>query len=195
MIGNNSCGATAQRTGKVVDNVVRLEVLLYDGTRMWVGETPDDEFERIVAAGGRPAEIYRALARAARRVRRRDPRALSRHPAARFGLQPRFAAAGKGFPCRAGAGRLREHARHCAARRVEARAACACPHARRHRFRDIAAAADAVPTILPSSPIALEAIDANLVDFQRKKHLHPAALDLLPEGDGFLIVQMGGERR
>ena len=37
MIGNNSCGATAQRTGKVVDNIVRLEVLLYDGTRMWVG--------------------------------------------------------------------------------------------------------------------------------------------------------------
>jgi len=27
MIGNNSCGATAQRTGKVVDNVVSLDVL------------------------------------------------------------------------------------------------------------------------------------------------------------------------
>ena len=36
MIGNNSCGATAQRTGKVVDNIASLEVLLYDGTRMWV---------------------------------------------------------------------------------------------------------------------------------------------------------------
>ena len=32
MIGNNSCGAGAQRTGKVVDNVAALEVLLYDGT-------------------------------------------------------------------------------------------------------------------------------------------------------------------
>jgi len=31
MIGNNSCGATAQRTGKVVDNVAALEVLLHDG--------------------------------------------------------------------------------------------------------------------------------------------------------------------
>src|SRR3954465_3823619 len=28
MIGNNSCGATAQRAGKVVDNIVRIEVLL-----------------------------------------------------------------------------------------------------------------------------------------------------------------------
>jgi FAD/FMN-containing dehydrogenase len=35
MIGNNSCGATAQRTGKVVDNIAQLEVLLYDGTRFW----------------------------------------------------------------------------------------------------------------------------------------------------------------
>ncbi len=61
MIGNNSCGASAQRAGKAVDNVVRLEVLLYDGTRMWVGETPDDEYARIVAAGGRHAEIYRVL--------------------------------------------------------------------------------------------------------------------------------------
>jgi hypothetical protein len=33
MIGNNSCGATAQRTGKVVDNIAALEVLLYEGTR------------------------------------------------------------------------------------------------------------------------------------------------------------------
>src|SRR4051794_22694624 len=31
MIGNNSCGATAQRTGKVVDNIASLDVLLYDG--------------------------------------------------------------------------------------------------------------------------------------------------------------------
>jgi FAD/FMN-containing dehydrogenase len=37
MIGNNSCGATAQRTGKVVDNLAALEVLLYDGTRFWCG--------------------------------------------------------------------------------------------------------------------------------------------------------------
>jgi FAD/FMN-containing dehydrogenase len=37
VIGNNSCGATAQRTGKVVDNVEALEVLLYDGTRFWCG--------------------------------------------------------------------------------------------------------------------------------------------------------------
>ncbi|WP_211218223.1 FAD-binding oxidoreductase [Ruania albidiflava] len=33
MIGNNSCGASAQRTGKVVDNIAALEVLTYDGAQ------------------------------------------------------------------------------------------------------------------------------------------------------------------
>src|SRR4051812_30443906 len=45
MIGNNSCGATAQRTGKVVDNIVSLDVLLYDGTRFTARRTDDREYE------------------------------------------------------------------------------------------------------------------------------------------------------
>ena len=61
MIGNNSCGATAQRTGKVVDNIASLDVLLYDGTRMTVGTTPDDELEAIIRGGGRRGEIYAKL--------------------------------------------------------------------------------------------------------------------------------------
>src|SRR5579859_751915 len=61
MIGNNSCGATAQAYGKTVDNVVRLEVLTADGERFWAGRTSDDEYQAIVAAGGRRAAIYRSL--------------------------------------------------------------------------------------------------------------------------------------
>ena len=37
MIGNNSCGAHAQMSGKTDNNIEELEVLLYDGTRMTVG--------------------------------------------------------------------------------------------------------------------------------------------------------------
>src|SRR5215469_16849044 len=37
MIGNNSCGAHAQMSGKTDNNVEELEVLLYDGTHMTVG--------------------------------------------------------------------------------------------------------------------------------------------------------------
>ena len=61
MIGNNSCGATAQAYGKTVDNVLRLEVLTYDGERFWAGPASDEEYAEIIAAGGRRAEIYREL--------------------------------------------------------------------------------------------------------------------------------------
>ncbi len=61
MVGNNSCGATAQAYGKTGDNISRLEVLTYDGLRMWVGPTSDEEYDRILREGGRRAEIYRSL--------------------------------------------------------------------------------------------------------------------------------------
>ncbi len=65
MIGNNSCGASAQAYGKTVDNVRRLEVMTYDGLRMWVGPTSEAERARIAAEGGRKAEIYAGLDRIA----------------------------------------------------------------------------------------------------------------------------------
>ncbi|MGH3626315.1 MAG: FAD-binding oxidoreductase, partial [Sciscionella sp.] len=63
MIGNNSCGSTAQAYGTMSDSVLRMEILTYDGVRMWVGPTSDEEYERILAGGGRKAEIYRELRR------------------------------------------------------------------------------------------------------------------------------------
>jgi PPOX class probable F420-dependent enzyme len=61
MIGNNSCGATAQRTGKVVGNIAALEVLLYDGTRFWCGPATDDQYQTIERRGDQRARIYRRL--------------------------------------------------------------------------------------------------------------------------------------
>src|SRR6266704_3867946 len=61
MIGNNSCGSTAQAYGKMADSVRRLEILTYDGLRTWTGPTSDVEYEQILAAGGRKADIYRRL--------------------------------------------------------------------------------------------------------------------------------------
>ncbi|HEY9714493.1 MAG TPA: FAD-binding oxidoreductase, partial [Chroococcales cyanobacterium] len=61
MIGNNSCGTHSVMGGVTADNVYELDVLLYDGTRMTVGRTSDEEYARIIAAGGRKAEIYKKL--------------------------------------------------------------------------------------------------------------------------------------
>src|SRR5690348_12021728 len=61
MIGNNSCGTHSVMGGKTVDNVIELDVVTYDGTRMTVGPTSPQGYERIVAASGRRAEIHRSL--------------------------------------------------------------------------------------------------------------------------------------
>src|SRR6266568_7019093 len=61
MIGNNSCGSTAQAYGKMADSVRRLEILTYDGLRTWTGPTSDDEFNRIIAGNDRKAELYQGM--------------------------------------------------------------------------------------------------------------------------------------
>jgi len=61
MIGNNSCGVHSVMAGKTDDNIEQLDVLTYDGDRMTVGSTTDQELESIIRQGGRRAEIYTGL--------------------------------------------------------------------------------------------------------------------------------------
>jgi FAD/FMN-containing dehydrogenase/Fe-S oxidoreductase len=192
MIGNNSCGATAQRTGKVVDNIERLEVLLYDGTRLWLGPSADDEVEQVINAGGRKGELYghlQALRDLYAPVIREHfpdiPRRVSGYnldallPENDFQLAQLLVGS---------EGTLVTvlHAELRLVPRVPCRTLVLVG------FPDIAAAADAVPAVLPGQPIALEALDDKLVGFQRDKHLNLQALELLPEGRAWLMIQMGG---
>src|SRR5262245_38551337 len=61
MIGNNSCGVTSVMAGKTEENVEELEILTYDGVRMRVGRTSNDDIERIIRGGGRRGAIYEQL--------------------------------------------------------------------------------------------------------------------------------------
>src|ERR1700692_2731949 len=63
MIGNNSCGVHALMGGKTVDNILSLDLLLYDGPRLTVGPTTESELQTIIAGGGRRGQIYAGLAR------------------------------------------------------------------------------------------------------------------------------------
>src|SRR5437870_7138545 len=61
MIGNNSCGVHSVMGGNTVDNVLELEVLTYDGLRLTVGETTQEQLDRFIGEGGRSGQIYAAL--------------------------------------------------------------------------------------------------------------------------------------
>lgn len=59
-------------------------------------------------------------------------------------------------------------------------------------FPDMPSAADAVPGILRHKPLAVEGMDARLVDVVRH-HKGPGAVPELPRGEGWLMCEVGGE--
>jgi FAD/FMN-containing dehydrogenase/Fe-S oxidoreductase len=193
MIGNNSCGATAQRTGKVVDNVVSLDVLLYDGTRFTAERTDDREYAVIERMGDRRSQIYRAL----RRIRDEHGDLIRQ----RYPDIPRRVS---GYNLDS---LLPEHGFDLAGLLVGSestlvtvlRAELELVPVVKERalvvlgFDTIADAADAVPKIVEHEPIALEGVDHYLIHDEQLKGMNHQALEELPKGDGFLMVQFGGD--
>lgn len=192
MIGNNSCGATAQAFGKMAESVRRLEVLTYDGLRMWVGETSDEEYAAILAEGGRKAEIYRGL-RSLRdrhlaeiRTRYPDiPRRVSGYnldsllPENRFNLAEALV----------GSESTLVTVLRAELELVEAPAASTLVVL---GYPDVTMAADAVTDVLPYEPSALEGLDDRLIELEHSRGLAEKALRELPEGSGWLMVEFTG---
>ena len=193
MIGNNSCGATAQRTGKVVDNIAELEILCYDGTRFWCGPTDDDAYAEIERRGDPKAAIYRQLRRLrdtyAERIRAGFPDIPRR--VSGYNLDSL----------------LPEHGFDVAGLLVGSestlvtvlRAKLTLVPVVKERtlvvlgYPSVDKAADAVPAIVRHAPIALEGLDAKLIRDEQLKDMNPDALAELPKGTAFLMVQFGGE--
>ncbi|GAA2374278.1 FAD-binding and (Fe-S)-binding domain-containing protein [Dactylosporangium salmoneum] len=193
MVGNNSCGATAQWSGTTAANVERLEVLTYDGERMWVGPTDDAELDRIVAAGGRRAEIYRSL----RELRQRYREQI----ATRFPDIPRRIS-GYNLP-----DLDEQHGFNVARALVGTESTCVVVLRAELRllpkpkhqvtvllgFPDIAAAGDAAPRVARHSPIQLEGLDEKLLRYEREEHRPTEILDVLPDGHAWLTVDLPGD--
>ncbi|HYX77881.1 MAG TPA: FAD-linked oxidase C-terminal domain-containing protein [Solirubrobacterales bacterium] len=192
MLGNNSCGTHSVMAGRTADNTHELDVLLYDGTRMQVGETTDDEIDEIVAAGGRRGEIYRRLRelRDAHADRIREsypaiPRRVSGYnldellPERGFNLA-RALVGSEGTLCTV----LEATVRLVPSPPARSLLVCGYP--------DVFAAADHVPEILEHGPTGLEGLDDVLIRDLRLLGSHVEDLKLLPEGEGWLLVEFGG---
>jgi FAD/FMN-containing dehydrogenase/Fe-S oxidoreductase len=193
MIGNNSCGATAQAYGKTVDNVVALEVLTYDGERFWAGATSEDDYQRIVAAGGWRGQAYEALRELAGDraglIRERYPKIPRR--VSGYNLDSLLPEGG----FHVGRALVGSESTLVTILRAEL-ALVPVPAARTLvvlGYPDIAAAADAAPAIAPHQPEQLEGVDGRLISFERDRRMNTEALDLLPGGDAWLMVIFGGD--
>lgn len=194
MIGNNSCGVHSVMTGRTSDNVEELDIVTYDGIRMRVGRTSEEELDAIIREGGRRGEIYAGL-RALRDkyaglIRERFPRIPRR--VSGYNLDEL----------------LPENGFHVARALVGTEGTCVTVLGARVRllpspparkllvlgYPTVFDAADSVPTLLGFKPVGLEGMDDYLRNFLRaKRGLRPEEAELLPPGTGWLLLEFGAD--
>jgi FAD/FMN-containing dehydrogenase/Fe-S oxidoreductase len=195
MIGNNSCGVHSLMGGKTVDNVIELDVLLYDGTRMKIGRTDKKDLDRIASGEGRHADIYRSLKelveRQAERIRASYPKIPRRISG--YNLDEL----------------LPENGFNVARSLVGLEGTCVVVLEATLRlvdsspsrsllvlgYPDVYSAGDHVPEVLKHKPIGLEGLDDCLIEDMKAVDLHTENIRLLPEGRGWLFAEFGGRNK
>jgi FAD/FMN-containing dehydrogenase/Fe-S oxidoreductase len=201
MIGNNSCGVhsvmahfagTGARTS---DNVDWLDVLTYDGVRLRVGATGEEELERIVGESGPRGDIYRRLSA----LRERYEHEI------RSGI-PDIPRRVSGFNLTA---LLPEHGFDVAHALVGSESTCVLvleaslhlipnPRARSLLvlgYPSVYEAADHVVEMMKHEPIGCEGMDDRLVKDIEAVGYETEVLQALPQGGGFLLVEFGGDSK
>ncbi|WP_225847149.1 FAD-binding and (Fe-S)-binding domain-containing protein [Streptomyces sp. HPF1205] len=194
MIGNNSCGASAQAYGKTVDNVRRLEILTYDGVRCWVGPTSHEEYEAVSAIGDRRAELYQGLQGIGDRYLADIRRGYPKIPRRVSGYNLDDLLPENGFNlARAlvGSEGTLVTVLHAELELVPVPAAEAVLVL---GYPDICAAADDVPRLLEHChPGQLEALDDRMAQLMREEGSHLQSLRSFPEGGSWLLLQFTGD--
>ncbi|MFF1401843.1 FAD-binding and (Fe-S)-binding domain-containing protein [Streptomyces sp. NPDC058294] len=194
MIGNNSCGASAQAYGKTVDNVRRLEILTYDGQRAWVGPTPPGERARVIAAGGRLAELYAGLDRIATDYLADIRRGFPKIPRRVSGYNLDSLLPENGFDLAKALVGSEGTLVTVLRAELDLVPVPACQSLLVLGYDDICAAADDVSRLLEHcSPTQLEALDGRMAQLMREERAYLDSLAVLPEGDSWLMIQYSGD--
>jgi len=193
MVGNNSCGTHALYAGKTVDNVEELVVVTYGGQRVVLGRCDDEEYINLTSNDGDAGRIIREL----RSLRREFANEI------RSGY-PSISRRVSGYNLDQ---LLPENGFHLARAMVGTESTCALTTEitvslspwPRYRilvvlgYDDIYEAADHVPELLSIDLIGLEGFDGRLVEQMRRGNLNVEDIRLLPEGDGWLLAEIGAE--
>ena len=181
MIGNNACGSRALGYGRTADNVVDLDIVTGTGERLTVRAGADPATSPTLAAldavvRERLGLIRTEFGRFGRQVSGYSLEHLL--PENGFDVARAMVGSEGGWGILLGA----------TVRLVRA------PMATRLvvlGYPDMAAAADAVPALLPLGPVAVEGLDERIVDVVRRQR-GDATTPALPEGTGWLFVELGG---
>ncbi len=201
MLGNNSCGIHSLLCRKhglglrTSDNTHSLDVLTYDGLRLCVGETPPDELERIIQAGGPRGDLYARLKafrdKYADDIRRgfpKLPRRVSGYNLEALLPENNFHLARALVGSEGTLVTILEATLHLIPE-PKARALIVLG------YPDIYSAGDHMEEILKFEPSGLEGIDHLLIEWLQQKGEEINDIKLLPEGKGFLLVEFAGDSK
>ena len=190
MIGNNSCGVRSVmsqfygRGARTSDNVRELDVLLYDGRRLRVREGTSGD-----------AEIDRCLAELrdhhADEIRARYPEIPRR--VSGYNLDDLLPE--KGFDVAAALTGTESTCVTVLEATVDLLHSPPCRTLVVLGYENEYEAADHVPEVLEHRPLGLEGVDEALIEDMTIVGLHVPDLSCLPEGHGFLLVELGGETK
>nr|WP_282948282.1 FAD-binding and (Fe-S)-binding domain-containing protein [Cellulomonas endometrii] len=177
MIGNNACGPRAVAYGRTADNVLELDVVDGRGRRFTAGKglDPVPGLDELVRA--EMATLRTELGRFGRQVSGYSLEHL---------LPERGADLAKALVGTEGTVVTLLGAT------VRLVPVSAAPVLVVLGYPDMATAADAVPALLAHAPLAIEGMDARLVDVVRRVK-GAAAVPPLPEGAGWMMVEVGGD--
>ncbi len=207
MIGNNSCGVHSVMAGKTDDNIEELDVVTYDGQLLKIGQgfiharVGTDAFVRpgvpgrsaFPATDSRAAQIQAALHQIATDYAPHIRQQFPQIPRRVSGYNLNYLLPENGF--------------HIARALVGTEGTCVTVLEATCRlvesppqrvllvvaYPDIYQCADHVPEIMQHKPIGLEGFDDLLVYYTRTKGINSEGLKLLPDGNGWLMVEFGGE--
>ncbi|GHE14039.1 lactate dehydrogenase [Klenkia taihuensis] len=178
LIGNNACGPHGLSYGRTADNVVELTWLTGDGRVLTAGSGPG-ALDAVPGLAGFVRDHLGVVRTEFGRFARQISGYSLEHLLPENGSSLAAALVGTEGTC----GVLLE-----AVVRLVPRAPA--PALAVLAYPDMAAAADDVPALLPLAPLALEGLDARLVDVVRRAH---GSVPDLPDGGGWLMAELGGE--
>lgn len=201
MIGNDSCGihsimaVWAGNGARTAENIETMDILLYDGTRMTVGPTSDAEMDRHIRKGGRVGDIYRRLRnlrdRYGDQIRARFPNIPRR--VSGYNLEQLLPENGCNVArALVGSEGTLVTVLEATCKLIEKPKAASLVVL---GFPDVFAAADAAPKALAHKPMGLEGMDELLIDWMKRKNMHPSDIQLLPEGKGWLLCEFGADTK
>jgi FAD/FMN-containing dehydrogenase/Fe-S oxidoreductase len=182
MIGNNACGSHTLGYGRTADNVIELDLVTGTGERLVAGRGADPASSTVLSG------LHRTV---------RANLSMIRTELGRFGRQV------SGYPLEH---LLPERGFDVAKALVGTEGTCGVVLAATVRlvpvpaatalvvlgYPDMAAAADAAPALLPHRPVAVEGLDARMVEVVRARQ-GADAVPALPRGRGWLFVELAGD--